>query len=119
MDTFFDAPLTFHDLISVDSDDPAVKAMRKLDWELFMAGLDQRARTMIEWLVEGRTLKSLADHWRVSVTRVMQHKEKLLVRMREYFGEEMWLMLAEQPQWKNNLLAMRQWMACRHERMAF
>jgi len=56
----------------VDSDDPAVKAMRKLDWETFMASLDQRARTLIEWRGEGRTLTSLADHWRVSLSRVMQ-----------------------------------------------
>ena len=48
----------------------------------------------------------------------MQHKEKLAGRMRGYFGEDLWMTLAEQPQWKSNLLAMRQWMACRHERMA-
>ena len=110
------APITLQNLLSVEEEDPAVQATRKLDWELFMVRLDDRARTMIQWLAEGRTLSSLANKWRISHSRVMQLKGKLLIQLREFFGAEMWLVLAAQPQWRNNLSATRERMACRYAR---
>ena len=115
-DHAYDAPLTFHELISNEDDDPAMQAMRRLDWEAFLSGLDPRLRTLVHWVSEGRTLKILAEHWRLSLTRVIQLKEKLLLRMREYFGAEMWSIAAGQPRWMDNIVAMRQWTACRHAR---
>jgi hypothetical protein len=32
----FDVPMTWNDLISLDTDDPAQQAMRKLDWDWFI-----------------------------------------------------------------------------------
>ena len=116
LDGDFDAPITFNNLISGEEEDPSVKATRKLDWEMFMACLDERARTLIEWMAEGRTLVSLANKWRISQSRVMQLKAKLLIQLREFFGAEMWLVLAAQPQWRNNLTATRERMACRYAR---
>ena len=98
-DNAFGAPLTFHELISNEDDDPSMQAMRRLDWEAFLSGLDPRLRTLVHWVSEGRTLKSLAGHWNLSLTRVMQLKEKLQLRIREHFGEEPIRMSARLPPW--------------------
>jgi hypothetical protein len=36
--------------------------------------------------------------------------------MQEYFGEEIWAVLAALPQWKINQMAIREYRACRYER---
>ena len=112
----YDALLTFRELISNEDDAPAMQAMRRLDREAFLSGPDPQLKTSVHCVSEGRPFKSMAYHWRLGLTRVIQLKEKLLLRMREYFGAEMWSMAAEQPRWKDNIVAMRQWMACRHAR---
>ena len=112
----FDCPLTFNDLISTDRDDPAQKAMRKLDWDLFLQSLDAKMKTLLEWMAEGRKLSKLAKKWRSSVSMVHLKKEQLLRRLQEFFGEDMWKVLAEQPQWKINLGVMQEYRACRYER---
>ena len=86
MDYQFDAPLTWNDLISIDSDDPAQKAMRKLDWEAFIQSLDKRTETLLQWLAEGRTMSTLAERWKLSMTRMVQIKTSLVTKMREYFA---------------------------------
>ena len=118
MDYQFDAPLTWNDLISIDTDDPAQKAARKLDWEAFIQSLDTRTETLLQWLAEGRTLSTLAEQWKVSMSRMVQIKTSLVAKMREYFGDDIWKVLAEQPQWKVNLMATRHYLTCRFERNA-
>lgn len=115
-DSEFDAPLTWNDLISLDTDDPAQKAMRKIDWESFIQSLDKRLKLMLEWIAEGRPLAAVARKLKLSQSRVVQLKKKLVTMMREYFGDDIWRVLSDMPQWKINIMAMREWCACRFER---
>jgi hypothetical protein len=52
------------------------------------------------------------------MSRMVQIKTSLAAKMSEYFGDDIWLVLAEQPHWKINLLATRHYLACRYERNA-
>ena len=73
-------------------------------------------KTLLEWMAEGRKLSKLAKMWWSSVEMVRLKKEQLLRRLQEFFGEDMWLVLSEQPQWKINLGVMQEYRACRYER---
>ena len=53
-------PLLLHDVLSRDEDDPGTKAARTMDWDSVMAGLSARDRGIINCLVEGKPLASLA-----------------------------------------------------------
>ncbi|MGO8926295.1 MAG: hypothetical protein ACLQU3_05315 [Limisphaerales bacterium] len=49
-----------HDVLASDQEDPATKAARKIDWQTFMASLSARDQAIINCLVEGKPLASLA-----------------------------------------------------------
>jgi hypothetical protein len=83
----FDVPLTWNDLISLDTDDPAQQAMRKLNWESFTLSLDKRLKLMLKWIADGRTLAGMASKLKLSQTRVAQLKEKLVTIMQERADE--------------------------------
>src|SRR3954468_6141038 len=51
---------TLANLITSPADDPAVAAMRKLDWEVFLGTLDCESRLLVEWLAGGGSLVVLA-----------------------------------------------------------
>ena len=44
---------TVNDVLSQDSEAPAVKAARKMDWESFLDGLTARETTVIESILAG------------------------------------------------------------------
>jgi hypothetical protein len=49
-----------HDVLSTDADDPSVAVARKLDWEEFCADLPVRERTVVEFLIEGKSGSAIA-----------------------------------------------------------
>lgn len=49
----------FHDVLSNDGEDPSTKAARRLDWQEFVTALPERERKMVQYLIEGKTLRSL------------------------------------------------------------
>jgi hypothetical protein len=67
----------FYDVISNDHEDPATRACRKIDWDLFMAGLSERDKAIIHCIVEGEPLASLARKRHLNNSTLMYHKERL------------------------------------------
>ncbi|MGV3774685.1 MAG: hypothetical protein ACO1QB_17425, partial [Verrucomicrobiales bacterium] len=53
----FDVPLTWNDLLSLDTDDSPQQAMRKLDWDAFTRSLDKRMQKILQRIAGGRTLR--------------------------------------------------------------
>src|ERR1039457_3868165 len=47
---------TVNDVLSLDDEDPAQKACRKIDWEFFLAGLTEREKSVVEFLLAGRNM---------------------------------------------------------------
>ena len=110
--------LTIADVFSSDSEDPATKAARKLDWEAFTATLTERAKAVIEMLVEGGRIREVAVRFGVSDSTMQNTKNQLKAKMIEFFGVDILAEIARLPAWKDNLVASRESLACRVERMA-
>jgi len=110
--------LALADVFSNDQEDPATQAARKLDWELFVTTLNDRARALIERLIEGGTFSDVARSFNVNASTIQVTKHQLRTRLIEFFGVDILAEAIRQPQWRDNLLANREQLACRTERMA-
>lgn len=107
---------TFNDVLSNDQEDPATKAARKLDWETFCAGLNDRDRAVIEFVVEGRTLRDAAHALRVSDSTMQKARCNLALKIVEFMGLDILVEVRRSPRWKDSLDATRERQACRDER---
>ena len=50
-------PLSLGEILGCNSDDPATRCARKLDWQAFAALLDKRSRAILTCLLEGQPLE--------------------------------------------------------------
>ena len=105
-----------HDVLSDDQEDPGTKAARKMDWEQFMAGLSARDQSIIEFMVEGSTCPSIARKLGVCDSAIQHRKQRLAVKIQEFMGLDILVQVGRSPQWKQDLQATRDKMACREER---
>jgi hypothetical protein len=105
-----------HDVLSIDAEDPSTKAARKMDWEDFLAGLSARDQAVIECLIEGKTTSSMARKLRVSDWTIKNSKRHLAEAVVEFMGADILLQIQRRPDWRNNLTASKERLACRHER---
>jgi hypothetical protein len=112
----FGEPLALHDLLSNDQEDPATKAARKMDWDSFMAGLSVRDQAIINCLVEGKPLASLARRRHLNNSTLVYHKRRLADAVLEHFGKDIIPQVLRKPNWKDSLDASRERLACREER---
>ena len=106
-----------HDVLSRDEEDPGIKAARKLDWETFMASLSARDQAVIECLVEGRSLRDAAKSFQLSDSTIQGTKRKLAVKIQEFMGFDILVQVRRQPQWKQDIEATREKMACKYDRL--
>ena len=109
-------PLVLHDVLSRDEEDPGTKAARKLDWETFMASLSARDQAIINCLVEGKPLASLARRRHLNNSTLLYHKERLALKIQEYMGPDIIIEIQRRPGWKESINCTREKMACREER---
>lgn len=109
-------PLLLSDVFSNEQEDPSVKAARKVDWEVFLNTLNERFRAILDVLAEGGCLKDVAAKFKVSTTTINTNRIELAVKLREFFGADILKDLARIPQWRSNLLAHREFLACREQR---
>jgi hypothetical protein len=109
-------PLVLHDVLSRDEEDPATKAARKMDWDSFMAGVSARDRAIINCLVEGKPLASLARRRHLNTSTLLYHKERLALKIQDFMGSDILIQIRRKPNWKDSLDATREKMACREER---
>jgi hypothetical protein len=105
-----------HDVLSDDREDPATKATRKMDWEEFVAALPERERVAIEFMVQGKSLRDAAHVLRVSDSAMQTSKRELRAKIIEFMGANILAQVQSRPQWRQNLDATRERMACRVER---
>ena len=105
-----------HDVLSNDAEDPSTKAARKMDWEDFVAALPERERAVIEYMIEGRSLRDAAHALRVCDSTMQHNKRNLRMKILEFMGADILIEVRRLPRWKENLKATRDKMACREDR---
>lgn len=109
-------PLVLSDVFSNEQEDPSVKAARKVDWELFLNTLNERFRAVLDVLAEGGCLKDVAAKFKVSNSTINTNRIQLAVKLREFFWADILKEIVQLPQWRSNLLAYREFLACREQR---
>jgi len=67
----------FHDVLSRDEEDPSTRAARRLDWAEFYAGLPERERAAVEFLLEGKTLREAGRSLGFSDSSMQQSRKAL------------------------------------------
>jgi hypothetical protein len=107
---------TFNDVLSNDQEDPSTRAARKMDWEDFMASLSPRDQAVIECLIEGKSVCGMARKLKVPDSAIQTSKRRLRIKIAEFMGPEILIEIQRRPQWKQNLEATREKLACKHER---
>lgn len=106
----------FHDVLAADQEDPAIRAARKLDWQAFWAGLPERERVVIGFMIEGRTLRAAAESLKCSDSIVHLSRRNLAEKILDFMGADILVEVRRQPRWKDGLTATRERLACREER---
>ena len=105
-----------HDVLSNDADDPSVAVARKLDWEDFCADLPAHEVAVIEFLLEGKSGSAIARKLKTTDSRIQTIKRRLAKAIVEFMGPEILIEIQRRPQWKQNLEATKEKMACRYQR---
>jgi hypothetical protein len=106
-----------HDVLGSDStEDPSIAVARKIDWEDFCADLPARERAVIEFLLEGRSGSAIARKLRTTDSRIQTIKKHLAKALIEFMGPEILIEIQRRPQWKQDLEATKERLACKHER---
>ena len=111
-------PLTLHDSIASNAEDPATAAARRLDWEPVLDALDRTAEAILVALVEGVELTRLVRRLKRSRSALQGHKQRLGRLIREHLGEDILVTVQSRPAWTSTVDAVRERLACRAERRA-
>ena len=107
-----------HDVLADEQEDPSMAVARKLDWAAFGEGLTERERTMVTFLAQGRTLREVAQHFRVGDSAIQSSKRKLAIALLEFMGEDILHRVQDQPQWRHGIHATQEQTHCRYERLS-
>ena len=111
-------PLTLHDCLAANVDDPATAVARRLDWVSVLDSLDRTAKAILVALIEGRELTLLVQRLRRSRTALHYDKVKLGRTIQACLGHDILVQAQARPGWKNGLEAIQERLACRAERRA-
>jgi DNA-directed RNA polymerase specialized sigma24 family protein len=107
---------TVNDVLSLDDEDPGVKAARKLDWDEFLSSLTERERMLVESMLAGNNRTQAARSIGVSTWTITHDKMDLAKKILEFMGADILVTIAKIPGWKNNLNAERELLACKYDR---
>jgi hypothetical protein len=113
-----DEPLTLHDCLAANVDDPASAAARHLDWEMVIEFLERTAKAILVALIEGRELTLLVSRLKRSRTALHYDKVKLGRLIQAYLGKDILVQAQARPGWTNTIEAVRERLTCRTERRA-
>ena len=111
-------PLVLGKVLASEAEDPSATGARNLDWQAFVAKLDELARAILQCLADERPLLELANSLGISRTTIQGHKNRLSEEVRTFMGSELLQSLRRAPQWRINLEAARERLACRFERQS-
>ena len=107
-----------HDVLSTDHEDPSTKAARKMDWEEFVAALPAREKAVVDFLIEGKSLRDVSRKFNLSDSGMQVSKRNLALKILEFMGSGILREVQRRPQWQEGLEATKEKMACRHQRVA-
>jgi len=113
-----DEPLTLHDCLAADGDDPATAAGRNLDWETVSDSLDRTKNAILIAMAEGRELTLLVSRLKRSRTTLHYDKVKLGRLIQACLGQDILVQAQARPGWRNTLAAIQERLNCRAERRA-
>jgi len=108
--------MCLHDVLAARSADPSQEAAKRLDWTPLVASLDSRVREVLVCLIEGVELTTLVPKLKRSRSALQTDKERLAKLVWEHLGADILTEVQRLPQWRDNLVASREKMACRYER---
>ena len=111
-----DEPMTLGDVLASDAEDPSETAARNLDWQDFLATLDERTRAILDCLAWEVPLQTVADAKHVSRSTVQTWRNALPQAVRSFMGEELLHWLQQAPAWQENFRSFREHVACRLDR---
>jgi hypothetical protein len=111
-----DDMMCLHDVLAAHSADPSQEAAKRLDWKPLVDSLDAPARAVLLCLVEGGELTTLVSKLKRSRSALQTDKEKLARMAIEHLGADILKEVQRLPQWRDNLVASREKMACRYAR---
>lgn len=98
-------PLCLGEILGSDGDDPATRCARKLDWQGFVALLDERSRAILTSLLEGQPLEALAPVFGVSPSAIRQTRDRLARKLKDFMGEAVLTDSLRPPRWRDSLRA--------------
>ena len=105
--------MTLGDVLASDAEDPSETAARNLDWEALVATLDEKALAVLHCMADEVRLKEVATRHGVCRSTVQSWRNQLTELVRSFMGKDVLHMIQRTPQWRENLTAMREQMACR------
>ncbi len=115
-DEFPDDTFTLGDVLASEAEDPSETAARNLDWQAFLATLDERAIAILNCLAREIPLQTVADANAVSRTTVQTWRQTLPQAVRSFMGEDLLHWLQQAPAWQEGLRSFREQVACCLER---
>ena len=113
-----DEHLALGEVLACEAEDPSATAGRNLDWRAFVATLDELARAILQCLADERPLLEVANAVGMSRSTIQSHKNRLSDAVLAFMGPELLRELQRPAQWRINMQAVRQKLACRYERRA-
>ena len=109
-------PLVLGEVLASEAEDPSATGARNLDWQAFTETLDELARNILQCLADERPLLEVAHAAGVSRSTIQTHKNKLTAAVQAFMGPELMQELQRPPQWRINVRAVREKLACRYAR---
>jgi hypothetical protein len=106
-----------HDVLADDHEDPGTRAARKLDWETFMAGLSEPEKAVVLLMIEGKCGSAIARALRTTDSKIQSTKRNLAKLLINFMGPEILQEVQRRPQWKADITATKEKMACKYDRL--
>jgi hypothetical protein len=72
--------------------------------------------SVIECIIEGRSLRDAAKSFRVCDSTMQGDKRKLAVKILDFMGFDILIEVRRSPRWKDDLITSRERLNCKHER---
>jgi DNA-binding CsgD family transcriptional regulator len=112
----FGEPLILHDVLASQQEDPGTKAARVIDWQEFITGCSHKDKAIINCIIEGKPLASVARKRHLNTSTIIYHKRRLADAISSFFGPSIIIEVQRRPGWQDSINATRMKMACREGR---
>ncbi len=102
-------PMSLHDVIAADSEDPSETVLRDLDWHEFLTNLDVRKRRILAELMVGMGTNEIAKLFGISAARITQLKREIGVHLKVFMGDDILAEIGRETTWRRDI-------RCLHEK---